>query len=140
MGNDDIFFTRTREEKRGDNPDFCLHHLKTGEVETLPFPDLLPYNSVGTDAAYGGGQGMKYENGYLYFLRTAWGNSHLVRMNHEGALEAVVQAPGSVSAFDIAQGVVIFTAMRGGSLAEMYRCCADEPEAGEERLTHLNEA
>lgn len=140
MGSDDIFFTRTREEKRGDNPDFCLYHLKTGEVETLPFPDLLPYNSVGTDAAYGGGQGMKYENGYLYFLRTAWGNSHLVRVNHEGALETVVQAPGSVSAFDIAQGVVIFTAMRGSSLAELYRCRADEPEAGEERLTHLNEA
>ena len=32
MGSDDIFFTRTREEKRGDNPDFCLYHLKTGEV------------------------------------------------------------------------------------------------------------
>ncbi len=140
MGNDDIFYTSLPDEKRGDNPDYCIYHLNTHECETLPFPDAAPHGGVGSDANFGGGNGMEYDQGYLYFTQTVWGNVHLVRMNHQGTIEDVITVPGSINAFDMADGVIVFTAMRGNDLVELYRYDVNQPQKKEERLTRLNEA
>lgn len=135
MGDDEIFYTGLADEKRGDNPDYYIYNLKTQTSKKLPFPDASPHGGVGSDANMGGGNGMKYENGYLYFTQTVWGNVHLVRMDHDGNIEKVCVTPGSINAFDMANGCILFTAMRGNDLVEIY-----ELENGKEtRLTALNQ-
>lgn len=135
MGNDEIFFTGLAEDKRGDNPDYYIYNLTTDEIKKLPFPDASPHGGVGSDANMGGGNGMKYEDGYLYFTQTVWGNVHLVRMDHEGNIQKVCVTPGAINAFDLYKGRFIFTAMRGNDLVEIYSL----ENGSEERLTALNQ-
>ena len=135
MGDDEIFYTGLAEDKRGDNPDYYIYNLQTGESKKLPFPDAAPHGGIGSDANMGGGNGMKYQDGYLYFTQTVWGNVHLVRMDHEGEIQKVCVTPGAINAFDMAGDTIVFTAMRGNDLVEIYRLT---PE-GEERLTALNQ-
>lgn len=135
MGDDEIFYTGLAEDRRGDNPDYYIYDLRTGSARKLPFPDASPHGGIGSDANMGGGNGMKYQNGFLYFTQTVWGNVHLVRMDRDGRIEKVITTPGSINAFDMAGDTIVFTAMRGNDLVEIYRLT---PE-GEERLTALNQ-
>lgn len=135
MGDNEIFYTGLADEKRGGNADYYIYDLNAGESKKLPFPDASPRGGIGTDASMGGGNGMKYVNGYLYFCQTVWGDVHMVRMDHVGNLEKVNTTPGSINAFDMAGDTVIFTAMRGNNLVELYRL----KDGKEERLTALNQ-
>lgn len=135
MGEDEIFYTGLADEKRGDNPDYYIYDLRTGESRKLPFPDASPRGGIGTDANLGGGNAMKYVDGYLYFCQTVWGNVHMVRMDHDGTIEKVMTTPGSINAFDMAGDTVIFTAMRGNDLVELYQL----KDGKEVRLTELNQ-
>ena len=135
MGDHEIFYTGLADDKRGDNADYYIYDLTTDTSKKLPFPDASPHGSIGTDANMGGGNGMKYVNGYLYFTQTVWGNVHLVRMDHNGNIEKVITTPGSINAFDMAGDDIIFTAMRGNDLVEIYRL----KDGKEERLTELNQ-
>lgn len=135
MGDHEIFYTGLADDKRGDNADYYIYDLTTDTSKKLPFPDASPHGSIGTDANMGGGNGMKYVNGYLYFTQTVWGNVHLVRMDHDGNIEKVIMTPGSINAFDMAGDDIIFTAMRGSDLVEIYRL----KDGKEERLTELNQ-
>ena len=134
MGDNEIFYTGLADDRRGDNPEYYIYNLNTGESRRLPFPDAAPHGGIGTDANMGGGIGMKYVDGYLYFLQTVWSQANLVRMDHDGHIETVCATPGAMTAFDMAEGNVIFTAMRGNNLVEVYQLT----EQGEVQLTGLN--
>lgn len=136
FGDKEIFYTTLDDEKRGDNSNYNLYNMETDEYTLLPFPDKDPHGGVGTDCNMGGGNGMKYQDGYLYFTQTIWGNGVLSRMDHEGKIEVITAKEGSVSAFDMTpDGTIIMTAMRGQDLVELYAL----KDGKETRLTEMNQ-
>ncbi len=136
MGNDKLFYTLSTFEFSGRNPRYFILDLTTGETKALPFCDASPHGGVGTDCTYGGGNGMKFLDGKLYFGQTVWGNAHLVCMDMDGNIETVCAAEGSFTCFDIAESQVLMTAMRGTDLNEIY---AHDLVIGQDRqLTHFN--
>lgn len=136
MGDGRLFYTATTFEFSGRNPRFFVYDIATGEAKALPFVDASPHGGVGTDCNYGGGNDMKYVDGWLYFVQTSWGNAHLVRMDAEGNIEKVSTAPGTLTCFDIFENTVLMAAMRGTDLIELYRL--DLITGEEVRLTGFN--
>lgn len=136
MGDGRLFYTATTFEFSGRNPRFFVYDIATGETKALPFVDASPHGGVGTDCNYGGGNDMKYVDGWLYFVQTSWGNAHLVRMDAESNIEKVSTAPGTLTCFDIFENTVLMAAMRGTDLIELYRL--DLITGEEVRLTGFN--
>ncbi len=136
MGNDKAFFTLNPMDYSGQNPYFCCVDIATGEYEKLPYADAEAGGAVGTDCNYGGGQNRKFYDGKLYMTRSVWGNAHLMAMNENGEFETVCSTPGSINAFDIANGKVLMTAMRGLDLIELYTL--DLATGEEKRVTTFN--
>lgn len=136
MGDGRLFYTATTFEFSGRNPRFFVHDIATGETKALPFIDASPHGGVGTDCTYGGGNDMKYVNGWLYFGLTSWGNAQLVRMDAEGKVEKVLEAPGSFTCFDVFEDTVLMAAMRGTDLIEIHRL--DLATGEDVRLTSFN--
>lgn len=136
MGDGRLFYTATTFEFSGRNPRFFVYDIATDEAKTLPFVDASPHGGVGTDCNYGGGNDMKYVDGWLYFVQTSWGNAHLVRMDAEGNIEKVSTVPGTLTCFDIFENTVLMAAMRGTDLIELYRL--DLITGEEVRLTGFN--
>jgi len=133
---DKLFYTATTFEFSGRNPRYFIYDIATGETKQLPFCDASPHGGVGTDCTYGGGNGMKYAGGKLYFGHTVWGNAHLVRMDEEGNIEKVCTTPGTFTSFDIFGDTVLMTAMRGVDLIEVWSLNLATGE--EKQLTHFN--
>lgn len=136
MGDGRLFYTATTFEFSSRNPRFFVHDIATGETKALPFIDASPHGGVGTDCTYGGGNDMKYVNGWLYFGLTSWGNAQLVRMDAEGKVEKVLEAPGSFTCFDVFEDTVLMAAMRGTDLIEIHRL--DLATGEDVRLTSFN--
>ena len=57
-----------------------------------------------------------------------------VAKTHREYIEKVIDAPGSINAFDMAGDDIIFTAMRGNDLVEIYRL----KDGKEERLVIIS--
>jgi len=93
---------------------------------------------VGTDSNYGGGNGMKYQDGWLYFPQLCGSDARLVRMNREGVIEPVCTTPGSFQSFDLFGDRVLMTAMRGTDLVEIW--ALDLTTGKENQLTSFNTA
>ncbi len=131
-----LFYTATTFEFSGMNPRYFVYDIATGETKQLPFCDASPHGGVGTDCTYGGGNGMKYTGGKLYFGQTSWGNAQLVRMDEDGNIEKVCTTPGTFTSFDIAGDTVLMTAMRGVDLIEVWSLNLATGE--EKQLTGFN--
>lgn len=136
MGDGKLFYTATTFEFSGRNPRYFVYDIASGETKQLPFCDAVPGGGVGTDCNYGGGNGMKYVGGKLYFPQLSWGNAHLVRMDGEGGIETVCSTPGTFSCFDICGDTVLMAAMRGVSLIEIWSLSLATGE--EKQLTDFN--
>lgn len=136
LGDGTLFFTGTTFEFSGRNPNFYLYDLSTNETKTLPFPDFSPMGAVGTDCTFGGGNGMKFIDGKLYFSRAVCGSAHLVRMDLNGTLETVCGTPGSFTCFDIYGDKALLVAMRGTDLNEIWSL--DLSTGEEKQLTNFN--
>ena len=138
MGDDSLFFTGTTYEFPGCNPRFYVCGLSLGEVRELPFSDFAPGSTVGTDASYGGGSNMVYADGWLYLLKTVYGNSRLMRMDAEGNMQTVCDTPGAITCFDLFGDRLLLIAMRGVEVGEMWSLNLNTGD--EKRITGFNEA
>ncbi len=139
MGNETVFYTAFTYERAGKHPRFYLLDLKTGDVRQLPFCDASTGNMVGSDAKFGAGRAIAYceKRDVLYLLQTLWGDCRLMAMDREGRLTEVTGTRGAVTGFDVKDGRIVMTAMRGQNLAEVYALC---PETGaEKKLTGFND-
>ncbi len=136
MGEDTLFYTGSVYRFSGQNPNYYLYDIPNGTTTELPFCDAVTSGAVGTDCTYGGGNGMKYIGGKLYFTQPVWGNSHLVCMDKSGAIEPVCTTPGSITGFDIYGEQVLMTAMRGMDLIEIWSL--DLATGQECQVTHFN--
>lgn len=136
MGNDAAFFTMSKMEFSGQNSYFYRLDVKNGEYGELPYADAEPGGAVGTDSNYGGGANKCFYDGKLYMTRAVWGNSHLVAMDKKGKFETIIDTKGSINAFDIKNEKVLYTAMRGTDLVELYTFDLKTKE--EKRVTTFN--
>lgn len=112
-------------ESMGQNSDFYTLDLKSGEIR--PFADIdmkIGYGGTGSDAKYGGGQGICLGQDGVYFLAPVMDGTCINRMRFDGALERNVTEEadfaGSVESFDIHGGSIICAKMVRGGVAELY--------------------
>ena len=104
-----------------ENARFYLVNVQDGSKELLtPDFDRSAYNSVGSDCRYGGGRGMVFDQGWLYFTITEGESSYLNRIDRTGTIEKISTAPGSVDAFSVKNGAILLIALRDLHLQELY--------------------
>ncbi len=140
MGNDEIFYTASTYERVGKHPRYYICSLAEGASRQLPYCDASVGNIVGSDAKFGTGKSVVYcpEKKTLYLLQTLWGDCKLMAMDCRGKVTAVTEEAGAVTGFDVKNGSIVMTAMRGQGLAEVYALC---PETGrEEKITGFNDS
>lgn len=89
LGNTRIFFSGTTFQRAGKHPRFYTYDLETGKETRLPFLDFAIGNSVTSDARFGTGISFKYcpERHLLYLIQTSWGNSHIMALAIDGAMD-----------------------------------------------------
>lgn len=95
--------------------------LNSGERKVLtPDWDRSFWNSVNSDCRFGGGRGVQYHNGKLYFVSTDGESSYLYRVSGAGQVERLTNAPGSVDGFTVKGEKVLVIALRDQKLQEVY--------------------
>lgn len=78
-------------------------------------------SSVGSDCRYGGGRVFKVYKDEVYFVTTLYNRSVLYKLDKDANLHSVYDEEGSVDAFDIANGTLVFVGMKPNKLQELYR-------------------
>jgi len=122
----------------GLNQDAVFYRVDTETGERLLLtPDFnkSTWNSVGSDCRLGGGDPIRVEGEYLYFITTEGGSSYINRIDVEGRFEKVSTAEGAVDCYDVRDGKILFVGMRKLHLQEIYRLVGGQ----EEKLTGFND-
>ncbi len=155
-----LFYQEQPYEWAGRSPRFHLVNTMTGEAVTfdasgrndgfggnelqkLPKTswvlelDRAVQNSVGTDAKYGGGKSMVYDDGRLYYLEANECDTFVAVLDTAGRRSYMNAVPGAVTGIDVKHGVFVMTAMRENRLAEIYSVCLED--GAETQLTHFND-
>ncbi|MDI6601732.1 MAG: S9 family peptidase [Thermoanaerobacteraceae bacterium] len=136
---DNMVITSGSDMKRygiNENKKFYIFDLTTEERSLItPDLDMSLGNSVGSDSRYGHGKSFKVDNGCLYFISTERFNACLNKLDRSGKIERVIDGDGTVEAFDIKDGEILFIGFRNLMIGELYTF-----ENGEERqITEFNE-
>lgn len=118
-----------------ENSRFYLVSAQDG-TKTLLTPDFetATWSTVGSDCRYGGGKAIQVDEGYLYFLTTENDSSYLNRMDKAGKMEKMSAKSGSVDSFSVKNGKILFIALRGLDLQELYSLSGGK----EHKLTTFN--
>ena len=135
---DKILVLANENKYYGINENCCLYEYnrETKALELLSDNDRTYYNSVGSDCRLGGGKNMVADENGLTYLSTERSNSVLMHCDFDGHVSPVVSREGSVDCFDLKNGELLYVAMRGDKLQELYTV-----KAGEEIcLTDFNTA
>ena len=105
----------------GENPNFYILDLKSGELELLTEFDRSIRSSVGTDSSLGGGTTVKVEGELLYFTSVNGFYADVYSLClKSGEIVNVTNCRGSVEMFDVFDGNVITVGMLDGKLQEVY--------------------
>ncbi|MTI94998.1 MAG: S9 family peptidase [Firmicutes bacterium] len=119
-----------------ENARFHIVDVKSGQRQLLtPDFEQSTWNSVGSDCRFGGGQPVRVDNGYLYFMTTEDFSSYINRIDIDGKIERITSATGSVDSYAIHDGEILFIALRGLKLQELYRFTGSD----EEQITRFND-
>lgn len=119
-----------------ENSKFYKINIKTKEMICItPDFEKSTWNSVGSDCRYGGSSSVKKDGEYIYFITTEEDSSHLNRIDIDGNIEKIIDTKGSVDSYTVKDGKVLFVALRGLKLQELY--ALDNKK--ECQLTNFNE-
>ncbi len=131
-----ILFEATDMKRMGinTNRDLYLYRRDKGRYEKLTDMDSSLGNSLLTDIQYGGGKVVRVEDGVYYFLITEGQNVFLYKFTVDGGVEPVLETEGSISAFDVHEGKLVYVALRGLRPQELYSYDGEE-----EKLTDFND-
>ncbi len=132
---DSILCTASDMQSYGINENKSFYLVKDGKLELLAVHDFGFGSSIGSDCRLGGGRSYQVQGGKLYFLSTEGSSSYLKVLSNDGSIETLTKAEGSVDSIAVSEEEILFIAMRGQKLQELYRLTAD----GEEQLSHFNE-
>ncbi len=110
--------------------------LYTGLSDKLCDPDMsIQGGSVTTDSALDSGSTRAVEGGKLFFTVSEFDSSYIRTIDELGNISPRLTGEGSVFSLDARQGRLIYTAMRGDGLPELYELA----EGKEIRLTDFND-
>lgn len=120
-----------------ENRKFYQIDLSTNEITCItPTLDISLYGSVGSDCRYGTFKPYQIDGDYLYFVSTVNDSAYLNRIHlMEGTIEQLTHEKGSVDGFAVKGKEILFVALRGLRLQEIYRL----KEGQEIRLTSFNQ-
>lgn len=109
----------------GQNSDFYTLDLKSGEIRPFAAVDMkIGYGGTGSDAKYGGGQGICLGPDGVYFLAPVMDGTCVNRMSFDGAVEKNVTEgadfAGSVESFDLHGRSIVCAKMARCGVAELY--------------------
>ncbi|MBU3209494.1 S9 family peptidase [Clostridium algidicarnis] len=124
-------------EKYGINENVKFYKINTETKKCIcitPDFETSTWNSVGSDARYGGGAGVKKYKDYLYFITTEGYSSHLNRIDLEGNIEKIIETNGSVDSYTVNGEEILFIGLRDLKLQELYSL----REKKEVQLTDFN--
>lgn len=117
------------------NATFYVVDIETGEKSLLtPDFDISTWNSVGSDCRLGGGDSHRVDEGFFYFITTEGGSSYINRLDLQGNIEKITNAPGSVDSYTVRDGKILFIGMRESRLQELYSL-----DASERKITDFND-
>ncbi len=134
QGNVFVIGSDTKTKLMTDNPVFYML-TKDGKLVELFDEDMSIASGIVTDCKQGANRIVRIHGDYIYFVSTDEYSSQIYRVNTDGNCEQLTTERGSVDGFDIAQnGNILFVAMRGQNLQELYELTAD----GERALTDFN--
>ncbi len=118
----------------GTNRELYGLDLVTGDFDRLTEMDRSLGVTLGTDVRLDAGRQFVVEKGALLFLATEKSGVYLWKWK-DGDLEKVVDIAGGIDGFDIAGGKIVYVALRGTDLPELYWWQDGE----EKRITSLNQ-
>lgn len=132
-----VLFIGNKETTHGNNENgrFFLMDTQTKEITLFYDYSLSAYNSVGSDARFGGGQMHKVVKDKFYYVSTVDEHAHLYSINTQGEVTLEIEMNGTVDCFDVVEDTIMFVGMQGVALQEVY--CADTTIVA---LTHHNDA
>jgi len=120
----------------GQNREILSIDVASCEVTSLtPGWDRSVGNSIAGDCRNGGGPSLRVACGNVYATTTERTVGHLVEVTGSGEVRTVLEASGSIDAFDVRDGRALTIGLRPDRLQELYLHEGD----GEARLTSLNE-
>ena len=134
-----VLFAGTEMKRHGmyENPKFYQVGLEGGPYQLFRDYDRSIADMVVTDCKFGGGTLYMGVGDALYFLSTERYSTVLRRLNADGTIEDLVAENGAVNFFDVAGGHIVYAAMRGLRLQELF--LYDLRDGSERQLTRLNE-
>lgn len=119
-----------------ENPRFYLVSTTDGNRTPLtPDFDAGVGSSVGSDCRFGGGNGGLVDGGYFYFVTTEGHSSYLNRIDGAGTIERLTHQEGSVDAFSVKNGRILFIGMRDLALQDLYAL----EEGAEKKISSFND-
>lgn len=122
--NDDLLIMSASDMKElgiNENGKFYTYDLSNGKLTCITKDlDASLYNSVGSDARYGGSKSKAVDGGELYFTTTLGSDSHLKKINADGEICDVVAEEGSVDGFSVKNGAIAYIGMKNTTLEELY--------------------
>lgn len=134
---DGVLFFGTDKKTYGINENAKIFYLSPDKTLTcVSDPDLDMFNFVGSDCRMGGGQGIIVRDGKAFFIATKGTFSYVYALQDDGTCVPVTGDGGSVDCFDVANGRIYFTGMRGAHLQELYTAGQNETESV---LSHFND-
>ena len=109
----------------GQNTDFYTLSLSSGEIRRFADVDMkIGYGGSGSDAKYGGGQGLRLGDDGVYFLAPVMDGTCVNRMDFDGTIHRNVTEEegfaGSVESFDLHGGTMVCAKMTRCGLTELY--------------------
>ena len=134
---DKIVVTATENKNYGinENSNLYLYDRASHSLQLVCAPDRSFHSSVGSDCRYGSGKNLVGQQDGVSYITTDRNSSKINHVDWEGSIVSLTANEGSVDCMDRKGEVVVYVAMRGDRLQEIY-CLEDGKEV---QLTHLNE-
>lgn len=109
----------------GQNSDFYTVNIHTGKINRFSDADMkIGYGGTGSDAKYGGGQGLCLGRDGVYFLAPVMDGTCINRLRFDGKVEKnITEADGfagSVESFDLFEDHLVCGKMVSNGVVELY--------------------
>lgn len=132
-----VLVTATQNEHFGINENAALYEYDrdTKALRLVCDPDRSFYSSVGSDCRYGGGKNFVADANGLTHVTTERSCSKLKFVDFTGNAVSLTADEGSVDGFDRKGDIIVYVAMRGDKLQELYML----KDGKEVQLSHINE-
>lgn len=134
----DGFFVASADGKTygmNQDPDFFFVNREDGKLKKILSFGYPCHSSVGSDCHYGGGRQTKRDGDDIYIMSTKGSATHLLKLSGN-KLSTIIDKEGSITTFDVKDGVITLIGMYDQKLEEIYTL----KDGNLKQITHINKA